>query len=161
MKLKKTRIMEFGKKVYVGNFVVVKKNRSLSKREMERLRDEAGVPKDVRKHLTRGALPYMHIENAGGGWELNIGIGMSMFEALDELSVARDERGDWRVPGIEGKNAEAVITGMFVDTTVVGDAEYQGAKMKAMCEYIERNSKKEGDDRSSGDTSGSGSSMEE
>lgn len=135
--------MEFGKKVYIGNFVVVKKNKSLSKKEMKELRDMEGIKADVQKHLTRGALPYMHIENVGGGWELNIGIGMSMFGALDELSVARDEKGNWRVPGLEGKNAEAVITGMFVDTTVVGDAEYQGAKMKAMCEYIERERKGE------------------
>lgn len=132
--------MEFGKKVYCGNFIIEKKSRSLGKKELKALRDLNGIKPDVQKHLTRGSLPYMHIENVGGGWAVSIGMGMSMFEALDELSVARDEKGDWRVPGAEGKNAEAVLTGMFIDTTVVGDAEYQTAKMKAMCEYIDRKS---------------------
>ena len=55
--------------------------------------------------------------------------------------MVRDEKGDWRTHGTEGQNAEAIFTGMFVDTTVVGDAQYQTAKMKAMSEYIERNTK--------------------
>lgn len=135
--------MEFGKKVYVGNFVMVKKMKSLSKEEVKRLRDEMKVRKDVRKNLSRGGLPYIHLENVGGGWELNIGIGMTMYEALDELTVARDEKGDLRVVGDEGKNAEAVVTGMFVDTTVVGDVEYQTAKLNAMCEYLKRAKKDE------------------
>ena len=127
--------MEFGKKLYCGNFVVTKKSRSLSKQELKELRE------DVRKHLTRGSLPYMCVETVGGGWKVEFGIGTTMFEAIDALSMVRDEKGDWRTHGTEGKNAEAIFTGMFVDTTVVGDAEYQAAKMKAMTEYIDRTSK--------------------
>ena len=120
--------MEFGKKLYCGNFVVTKKSRSLSKQELKELRDKEGIREDVRKHLTRG-------------WKVEFGIGTTMFEAIDALSMVRDEKGDWRTHGTEGKNAEAIFTGMFVDTTVAGDAEYQTAKMKAMTEYIERTSK--------------------
>lgn len=130
--------MDFGKRIHCGNFTIEKRSRSLSKAQARRLRDEAGVPDDVRKHLSRASLPYMRVENVSGGWAVEIGIGMSMFDALDGLSAARDENGDWRVPGIEGKNAEAVLTGMYMDTTVVGDAVYQGRKLALMCEYLKR-----------------------
>lgn len=130
--------MEFGKKVYVGNYVMIKKMKTLSKADMKKLRAELKTNEKGRRHLSRGGLPYIHIENVGGGWELSIGIGMTMFDALDELTVARDARGDLRVVGDEGRNAEAIVTGMFVDTTIVGDAEYQTAKVKAMFDFIKR-----------------------
>lgn len=135
--------MDFGKKLYCGNFVVTKKSRSLSKLELKELRDKEGIREDVRKHLTRGSLPYICVETVGGGWKVEFGIGTTMFEAIDALGMVRDEKGDWRTHGTEGQNAEAIFTGMFVDTTVVGDAEYQTAKMKAMSEYIERNTKQD------------------
>ena len=115
--------MDFGKKVYAGNFVMMKKSRALSKAEMRQIRDDAGIPEDKRKMLSRGALPYIRVECAGGGWALEVGINQTMFEALDHLSVARDKTGDWRVPGVEGQNAATMLAGMFVETTVVGDAE--------------------------------------
>ena len=124
--------MDFGKKVYAGNFVMMKKSRALSKAEMRQIRDDAGIPEDKRK------MPYIRVECAGGGWALEVGINQTMFEALDHLSVARDKTGDWRVPGVEGKNAAAVLAGMFVDTTVVGDAEYQKEKLRVMGEYLDR-----------------------
>lgn len=130
--------MEFGKKVYIGNFIVTKKSKSLSKEEMEALRNEEGIRPDKRKELSRHSFPYMHIENVGGGWELNIYMGMTMFDALDNLTVVSDDARGWTVPGDEGANAEIIITGMFIDTTTVGDAEYQTAKLEAMRDFIER-----------------------
>lgn len=130
--------MEYGKKVYVGNFWMMKKSRSLSKKEMRELREKDNLAPEVRKNLSRSALPYIHIENISGGWEMNIGIGMSMYGALDGLVTAPGGDRGWYVPGIEGLNAEAVIAGMFVDTTIVGDEEYQAAKYRVMREYIER-----------------------
>lgn len=132
--------MDYGKKVHVGNFVLMKKARALGKSDLKRLRDEAGIPEEKRKELSRGTLPYIRIEDAGGSWAVEMGVVHTMYDALDHLSVVRDERGDWRVPGIEGKNAEAVLCGMFVDTTVVGDTEYQKDKLKVMCGYIDRKS---------------------
>lgn len=130
--------MDFGKRIYCGNFVLEKRSRALGKTEMKALRDAEGVPADAAKFLTRGSLPYIRVSDIGGGWSVNIGIGLSMFDALDGLCAVRDARDCWRVPGIEGRNAEAVLTGMYVDTTSVGDAEYQTAKLKAMSEYIGR-----------------------
>ncbi len=130
--------MEFGKKVYIGNFVVTKKSKSLSKDEMTALRDEEGIKADERKKLPRQSLPYMHIESVGGGWELNIYTGMTMFDALDNLTVVADEVRGFVVPGVEGDNAAVIIAGMFVDTTTVGDDEYQTAKYDALRRYIAR-----------------------
>lgn len=130
--------MEFGKKVYAGNFVMMKKTRGLSKRDMERLRDESGIGRDVRKHLTRGQLPYIRVECVGGGWAVEFGVGTSMYGALDTVDAVRDGRGDWRVAGVEGENVTGVLLGMLTDTTVVGDEEYQMEKMKILGEYIAR-----------------------
>lgn len=130
--------MEFGKKVYVGNFIITKKSKSLSKEEMAALRSDAGINPDKYKGLSRHSYPYMHIENVGGGWELNIYMGMTMFDALDDLTVVPDDARGWVVPGNEGVNAEIIITGMFMDTTTVGDAEYQAAKLDAMRGFIAR-----------------------
>lgn len=130
--------MDFGKKVYCGNFVIVKKTRSLSKREMKKLRDEDGVPADVRKHLTRGSVPYMRVEAVGGSWAVEYGVGTSMFGALDALGVAYGDDGVLRVSGAEGANAAYLFAVMYADATVVGDIEYQRAKVELLDAYLKR-----------------------
>ena len=134
--------MDFGKKVYVGNFFIMKKTRSLSKREIDSLRNDAKIPLDVRKRLTRGQLPYMRVESVGGGWAIEFNIEQTMFAALDELIVVRDVNGVLRVSGVTGKNLAAIFVGMFTDTTIVGDEVYQRDKIKALDEYIKRSTNK-------------------
>lgn len=133
--------MEFGKKICVGNFVLMKKTRALSKREMKALRDLEKIPEDKRKILSRGTVPYIRVSDVGGGWSLEVSLEHTMFDALDALTIVRADDGRWTVPGIEGKNAEAVLTGMFVDTTIVGDMEYQKEKLRVMSAYLDRVSK--------------------
>ena len=133
--------MEFGKKIFVGNFVLMKKTLALSKREMKALRDLEKIPEDKRKILSRGTVPYIRVSDVGGGWSLEVSLEHTMFDALDALTIVRADDGLLTVPGIEGKNAEAVLTGMFVDTTIVGDMEYQKEKLRVMSAYLERVSK--------------------
>lgn len=130
--------MEFGKKIFVGNFVLMKKTRALSKREMKALRDLEKIPEDKRKILSRGTVPYIRVSDIGGGWSLEVSLEHTMFDALDALTIVRAGLGRLTVPGIEGKNAEAILTGMFVDTTIVGDMEYQKEKIRVMSAYLER-----------------------
>lgn len=130
--------MEFGKKIFVGNFVLMKKTRTLSKREMKALRDLEKIPEDKRKILSRGTVPYIRVSDVGGGWSLEVSLEHTMFDALDALTIVRAGLGRLTVPGIEGKNAEAILTGMFVDTTIVGDMEYQKEKIRVMSAYLER-----------------------
>ena len=133
--------MEFGKKIFVGNFVLMKKTRALSKREMKALRDLEKIPEDKRKILSRGTVPYIRVSDVGGGWSLEVSLEHTMFDALDALTIVRAGLGRLTVPGIEGKNAEAILTGMFVDTTIVGDMEYQKEKIRVMSAYLERATK--------------------
>ena len=130
--------MEYGKKIFVGNFVLMKKTRALSKREMKALRDLEKIPEDKRKILSRGTVPYIRVSDVGGGWSLEVSLEHTMFDALDALTIVRAGLGRLTVPGIEGKNAEAILTGMFVDTTIVGDMEYQKEKIRVMSAYLER-----------------------
>lgn len=133
--------MEFGKKIFVGNFVLMKKTRALSKREMKALRDLEKIPEDKRKILSRGTVPYIRVSDVGGGWSLEVSLEHTMFDALDALTIVRAGLGRLTVPGIEGKNAEAILTGMFVDTTIVGDMEYQKEKIRVMSAYLDRATK--------------------
>ena len=116
----------------------MKRSRSLSKRDMKRLREEEGIGEDVASGLTRGSVPYIRVEGVGGGWAVEFGVGQTMFDALDEVTVARDECGCWRVVGEEGENVKATLAMMLADTTVVGDAEFQAAKLAAMVGLLER-----------------------
>lgn len=133
--------MDFGKKICVGNFVMMKKTHALSKSEMKALRDLEKIPEDKRKILSRGTVPYIRISDVGGGWILEVSLEHTMFDALDALTVVRADDGRWTVPGIEGKNVVAILTGMFVDTTIVGDMEYQKEKLRVMSAYLERATK--------------------
>lgn len=133
--------MEFGKKICVGNFVMMKKTHALSKSEMKALRDLEKIPEDKRKILSRGTVPYIRISDVGGGWSLEVSLEHTMFDALDALTVVRADDGRWTVPGIEGKNVVAILTGMFVDTTIVGDMEYQKEKLRVMSAYLDRTKK--------------------
>lgn len=135
--------MDYGKKISVGNFIVVKKAKSLSKKDINILRNDAGIPMGMRKHLTRGQLPYMRVECVGGGWAVEFGFEQTMFSALDELPVDRDESGNLRIRGTQEENVKALFIAMMANTTIVGDEEYQRDKIRALDEYLKRHSKKE------------------
>lgn len=134
--------MDFGKKIYIGNFFILKKARSLSKKEIKELRDETGISLGTRKHLTRGQLPYMRVECIGGGWAVEFGFEQTMFEALDELPIVQDDKGLLRIGEPQNENVKALFAAMMANTTIVGDEEYQRDKIKALDEYLKRYAKK-------------------
>ncbi len=125
--------MDYGKKIKCGNFYILKFAKSLSKAELKKLRDAAGIPVDVQKHLQRGALPYIKVATVSDSWAVEFVCGTTMFNAIDELSVA-----DGRVDGVAGQNAEATFVVMYADTSTIGDEEYRKAKVKLMGEYLDR-----------------------
>lgn len=121
--------MDFGKKYRVGNFECYKITRALGKKEVTMLRDTAGVPKDVRKHLNRAGLPYIIVQSIGGGWSISFVCGSSMYRFI-EFEVMNGE---------EGENAlRNLLTMMYSDTTVLGDDEYYKAKAAALKAFMER-----------------------
>ena len=133
--------MEFGKKVKVGNFYLLKYSKSLSSKELSKLRDAADVPAEMRKYLSRGSLPYIKVSTVTDSWSVEFVMGMNMFNVLDGVKVVHDGEGVYQLYGTEERNVHALLVGMFADTTTLGDIEYNVAKQKLLSEYVDRASK--------------------
>lgn len=133
--------LEFGKKVSVGNYYILKHSKSLTKNEVKRLRTANNIPADVQKHLERASMPYIKVATVTDSWSVDFVIGTSMYEALDTVKVVMDGEGNRQLYGVEAKNVEATIVAMFADTTTVGDYEYQVEKQKLLVAYLNRASK--------------------
>lgn len=133
--------MEYGKKVRVRNFYIMKFVKTLSKNEVKKLRKAAGIPEEVQKHLSRGKLPFIKVSSAADVWSVEFAAGSSMYNALDALSVVHDGDGVNQLYGVEEKNAFAMFVAMYADTSTVGDTEYNVGKQKLLSEYVERVSK--------------------
>ncbi len=133
--------LNFGVKVRVGNYYILKHTKSLTKNEVKRLRAANSIPAHVWKHLERASLPYIKVATVTDSWSVDFVIGTSMYEAFDGLNVVMDGEGNRQLYGVEAKNVEATIVAMFADTTTVGDYEYQVEKQKLLTAYLERASK--------------------
>lgn len=138
---KKELSLNFGRKYRVGNYTVIKKVRSLSKSEQRRLRDSAGIPKEVQKHLSRGGLPYITVETSFGGWSVSFVCGMTVYALIDrELSEAlmdkEEPREDYK--GATVADFAHLFNMWYTDTTIPGDAEYQKDKARAIEAFMNR-----------------------
>lgn len=133
--------LEFGKKVRVGNFYILKHSKSLTKKEQKLLRSASGIPADVQAHLDRMSLPYIKVATVTESWCIEFVMGMAFFNALNSVNVVMDGEGNRQLYGVEAKNIEAMIVSMFADTSVVGDFEYQKGKQELLSEFLERASK--------------------
>lgn len=140
--------LEFGKPVMVGNYTITKIVKSLSRKQVKELRRISGIPKDVQKHLERAKLPYIKVQTASGSWGVEFVMGTSMYDALDDVHVVVDDRGNRQLYGVEAKNVEAMFVAMLADTTTVGDYEYNVAKQKLLQEYLDRATKAKMDEES-------------
>ena len=138
--------LEFGKKVRVGNFYILKHSKSLTKKEQKLLRSASGIPADVQAHLDRMSLPYIKVATVTESWCIEFVMGMAFFNALNSVNVVMDGEGNRQLYGVEAKNIEAMIVAMFADTSVVGDFEYQKGKQELLSEFLERASKEAVDD---------------
>lgn len=130
--------MPFGRKIRVGNFEILKYTKTLPKKELKAMRDAAGIPADVQKHLQRGWLPFIKATTISGSWSVEWICGSTMFNAINELPVAVDDNNVPQYYGNGYKNLYAILVAMFADTSTVGDTEYQVAKQKLLNEYLER-----------------------
>lgn len=144
--------MEYGKKIKVSNFYMLKTSKSLSKAELKMLRSASNIPEDVQKSLQRGSLPYIKVATVTDSWSVEFVAGTVMFNALDELTVLHDADGNYQLYGVEARNAEATFVAWFADTTTLGDVEYLIAKQKLLSEYLDRAAKKANTDADAGKT---------
>lgn len=132
--MEERREMPFGKKFRAGNFEFFKITKSLSKKEVNMMRDEKGIPVDIRKHLNRGGLPYIIIQSISGGWSLSFVIGTIMYAFIEA---------EWR-KGEEGaKVLHKLFIMMYSDTAILADDKYWKDKEQALKSFLERQRAKE------------------
>ena len=130
--------LEFGKIYRAGNFVIKKFTRTLTAKQMQELRGNTNIPREVQKKLQRNGLPFIKASTVSGSWSIEWAFGMSFFQAIDEMPV--NENGEFFGAGLD--NLTMILTCMFADMSVVGDMEYMSKKQKFMREYFKRAAKK-------------------
>lgn len=122
--------MEFGKKYRVGNYYMIKVNRSLSGVEQAELRSY--LPDELKKDLHRRSLPYIRISTVSGSWAVEFSLFERVFQALDGATA--EELRDGETLSL----LDALFTGFHVDTTIMGDREYNRAKSAALQSFLVR-----------------------
>lgn len=129
--------LEFGKIYRAGNFTIKKFTRTLTAKQMQELRDNTNIPREVQKKLQRNGLPFIKASTVSGSWSIEWVFGMSLFDAINEMPV--NENGEFFGVGLD--NLTMILTCMFADTSVVGDMEYMEKKQELMHEYFKRAAK--------------------
>lgn len=129
--------LDFGKIYRAGNFVIKKFTRTLTAKQMQELRDNTNIPREVQKKLQRNGLPFIKASTVSGSWSIEWVFGMSLFDAINEMPV--NENGEFFGVGLD--NLTMILTCMFADTSVVGDMEYMAKKQELMHEYFKRAAK--------------------
>lgn len=122
--------MEFGKKYRVGNYYMVKVSKSLSGAEQSALRSY--LPEELKRGLHRRSLPYIRIGTISGSWAIEFSLFEGMFTALD--GATEEELRDTETLNL----LHNLFTGFHVDTTMMGDKEYNQAKSAALQSFLER-----------------------
>lgn len=137
--MEKEMTMPFGKKLKCGNFLVLKYTKTLSKADMKTLRNVAGIPADIQKHLQRGGLPFIKVETLSGIWGVEFCCNTQMFMVIDRLlPLAIDAAHEEREVDTTVADFAHLFAMMMTDTMVIGDDEYQKAKALAMKGLLER-----------------------
>lgn len=130
--------MNYGKKYKFGNYTMVKYSKPLSKGELGVLRES--IPEEVSGTLAGRSVPYIKVGTVSGSWAVEFSVATNMFTALD--GATEDELRDEETSGV----LQALFSGFYADTTVLGDREYNLAKSEALRAFIERQKPSDGDD---------------
>lgn len=144
--------LEFGKKVQVGNYYILKYSKSLSKAEVKRLRSAQNIPADIQKHLQRASLTYIKVSTITDSWSIEFVIGMAMYAFFDTVHYVYDDEGNRLMYGEEKNTIEHILVQMMADTTLIGDKDYRLGKMKLQKEYLEREAAKRNEAEDAGKT---------
>lgn len=134
------KTMEFGKNIRIGNYVVLKFTKSLSKSQLNGLRADNNVPADVKKRLSRAGIPYIKVEAISGIFSLTFCFNTQVFRWLDyciPAALEAQERGETL-----SQNSVADILHVFgmwmTDVCTTGDQKYYEDKANALKALIER-----------------------
>lgn len=130
-------MIPFGKKIKAGNFYIVKTSRSLSKKDIQVLRKQSGIPLAMQKDLSRSKLTYIKVSTITENWAVEYAPGLSMFSALDNLTPEMKD-GGLTLTGAELANVSAMFALAYADTSIAGDADYVQAKTIALNDLMGR-----------------------
>lgn len=132
--------MKFGRRYRVGNYSVIKFNKTLRKQEVAALRRQMGIPADEWKNLQRAQLPYIKVEAASGIWAIEFCCNTMVYRMIDEALGGVDIDASGVVDDLSGAvgGLLQVFNIWFMDTTVMGDDEYLSAKAAALQGFMGR-----------------------
>lgn len=133
--------LPFGKRVQVGNYVVTKFTKTLSKKELKSLRDAEGVPNEVRKYLHRACLPYIKVATVSGNWSIEWCMGTTVYESINDLEVAHDDKNNFCYYGDGYRALLALLNRIYMTSNTVGDKDYNLILHQAIVDYMDRASK--------------------
>lgn len=122
--------LPFGKRLRCGNFFVEKVSRALSKADMRALRDD--MP--MYKGRQRTAMPVIRVSDIQGMWRIEYAVASTMFHIFDSFEWDYFDGAYF----IKDDTCKRLITMLFCDTTVLGDAEYVNDRVKALNEFTLR-----------------------
>lgn len=130
METNKAKGLPFGKRLRCGNFYVEKVSRALSKAEMKALRDE--LP--MYKGRQRTAMPVIRVSDLQGMWRIEYAVASAMFHIFDSFAWDFFDGAYF----ITDDTCKRLVTMLFCDTTVLGDAEYVSDRVKALNGFTAR-----------------------
>lgn len=139
---KKVSTMPFGKRVRCGNYYVLKTSRPLTRTEIKSLKGNKRIPNEVQAYLQKKVLPCITVGTIADSWKVSFMAGMTMFNALDEIPVFHDSKGNYEYIGEARVSLANLINFWASATTTVGDAEFQADCINAMQRYLDRMSEK-------------------
>lgn len=128
--MEENKKMVYGHRYRVGNYAVIKYNKVLRKQEVSELRNQIGIPDDIRKSLQRAQLPFIKVNAISGIWGIEFCCNTCVYRLIDTHL------------GEGGEQNEAMLAHLFnmwyMDTAVPGDDEYMKAKAEALKSFMER-----------------------
>lgn len=147
---KKELTLRFGEKYRVGNFVVIKYNKVLKKQEVAQLRNQLGIPEDIRKHLQRAQLPFVKVSAVSGIWGVEFCCNTNMYMFLD-MVLAKALKAEQDGVTLEHNTVADfahLFAMMYTDTCVLGDSIYSADKGNALKAFMARQKAFEGTNES-------------
>lgn len=132
---KTTKYLPYGKKMRCHNFYVEKVGRALNKADMKRLRAEMmpNMPKGY-KGSQRTSMPVIRVSDLQGMWRIEYAVSATMFHIFDAFEWAFIN-GEYV---ITDETCYRLLTMLYCDTTIVGDEEYIGDRVKALNAFTAR-----------------------
>lgn len=138
-------MIPFGRMISVGNFYVIKRNKSLSKAQLAEIRKSKAYSEETKRQFKRVGLPFIKISTVSENWSMEIACNMDIFKFIDDMNVYGvgnvEAQNKLQIGSFTEESKESLI-GLFrmlyCDCTILGDSKYWEDKVSAINEYTQR-----------------------